>query len=155
MSDNYYFAYAGRPRDPRLLSRGHVRLLRRLRYWFRARLGFLVGAQAQTCKDCWRTDGIDFHADTAIWNAVVAPPGADLSSCEREGWGGVFCLECFDRRAEARDIDYRPGLVVYGRHCWLVELPRGGDYRRAIGALDGYPLLMSPEEAVRRVRDRE
>lgn len=26
----------------------------------------------QTCKDCWRTDGIDFEVPAGLWRAVVA-----------------------------------------------------------------------------------
>lgn len=92
-----------------------MRLLRQLRYHLSQ------WPRRQTCKDCWRTDGLDFHVGTSTWNAVVAPPDADLSHYQREGWGGVFCLECFDRRAEARGVDYSGDLAIMGRRAWMAD----------------------------------
>src|SRR5207253_1345605 len=79
-----------------------IRLVRHLSYLLQ------WPPRRQTCKDCWRNDGIDFHVPPEIWNAVVAPIGWPAWW----DWGGVLCLECFDRRAEKRGIDYSGGLAV-------------------------------------------
>jgi hypothetical protein len=77
-----------------------LRFLRRLRYW-------LLVPRQQTCEDCWRTDGIDFHVDTWIWNLVAAPPEwlAEMAECV----------------AQARGIDYSGSVAVMGRHAWLAS----------------------------------
>jgi hypothetical protein len=86
-----------------------------------------VPPRQQTCKDCWRNDGLDFYVPPATWNAVVKPEirGYALDQTvvgepyDREGWPGVLCLECFDRRAQARGIDYSGYVAVMGRKAWL------------------------------------
>ena len=80
-----------------------LRLLRRVVYavnpWRR-----------QTCKDCWRAGGLDFHVPDEVWQAVV--PGRTT----------VLCLDCFDRRAEAARVDYSPTIRLLGRQCGILTL---------------------------------
>lgn len=104
-----------------------MRWLRRLRYLLSR------PARRQTCKDCWRNDGLDFHVTTEVWNAVVAPryetytgPSGlpwtrptDLTSYVREGWPGVLCLACFDKRAERRGVNYMNAVRVHGSRWWM------------------------------------
>jgi hypothetical protein len=90
---------------------GGMRLARRLWFLWRRRFG---GAR-QTCRDCWRNDGIDFLVPNVVWRLVT-------------GWhdgGGVLCLACFDRRAERKDVDYSAFVAVGGRRCWMAP---GGAY---------------------------
>jgi len=77
-----------------------VKLVRRFRYRLR-RL-----PRPQTCKDCWRSDGIDFYVPEQVWDAVAR-------DCT------VLCLTCFDRRAESEAVDYSDSLVIMGRRSWL------------------------------------
>ena len=77
-----------------------VKLVRRFRYRLR-RL-----PRPQTCKDCWRSDGIDFYVPEQVWDAVAR-------DCT------VLCLTCFDRRAEGAAVDYSDSLVIMGRRSWL------------------------------------
>lgn len=68
----------------------------------------------QTCKDCWRSDGIDFHVPDPLWRAVCA------GSVWADGvTDPVLCLDCFDRRAERAGIDYAAAITVLGRRSWL------------------------------------
>jgi hypothetical protein len=105
------------------------RAVRRLRY------DLSRPPRQQTCKDCWRGDGLDFHVPTDVWNAVVVPQyetflgpsgiamtrPTDLEPYRQEGWPGVLCLECFDRRAKARGVDYSGVLAIMGHHAWLAD----------------------------------
>lgn len=95
--------------------------------WLFGRLRSLIHHGHAACMDCGRIDGLDFHVPPEIWNAVVVPSirgyQQDMlvvgAPYDREGWPGVLCLECFDRRAEARGIDYSGDLAVMGRGSWL------------------------------------
>ena len=120
----------------RSLWRGHTWAYRLL-----ARLAFDATAQAmrarlcrvryrltppprpQTCKDCWHSGGLDFHVPDVLWRAVI-----DGQVWKVPGLGAVvdpvLCLACFDRRAEDRGVDYRPGLVVLGSRSWLVGMAK-------------------------------
>ncbi len=60
----------------------------------------------QTCKDCWRSDGIDFYVPDDVWDAVAR-------GCT------VLCLGCFDRRAGRARIDYGSVVTVLGRKAWM------------------------------------
>lgn len=110
---------------------GSVRWLRRLIYVLSPY------PRQQTCKDCWRPDGLDFHVPTPIWNEVttvpVWPPMA------REGFPGVLCLECFDRRAQVRGIDYSGELVIMGRHAWLADGIAATRLRERVGNAGATP----------------
>ncbi len=67
----------------------------------------------QTCKDCWHSGGLDFHVPDVLWRAVI-----DGQLWKVPGLGAVanpmLCLACFDRRAEHRGVDYRPGSGSIG-----------------------------------------
>ena len=77
----------------------------------------------QTCKDCWHSGGLDFHVPDVLWRAVI-----DGQVWKVPGLGAVvdpvLCLACFDRRAEDRGVDYRPGLVVLGSRSWLAGMAK-------------------------------
>lgn len=63
----------------------------------------------QTCRDCYRNgrEAIWFYVPDELWEAVM-----DRSQA-------VICLTCFDRRAEARSVNYGPVIEVQGRGSWL------------------------------------
>jgi len=88
---------------PPIACREELKLfLRQIRYLLRR------PPRRQTCKDCWRSDALDFYVPDPVWDAVAR-------GCT------VLCLACFDRRAEDAGIDYRSWLTVLGRGSWLVR----------------------------------
>lgn len=88
-----------------------ARTIRRLRY-------AVTPQPPQTCKDCWRSDGIDFHVADETWVKVTAGclwrvPGLGAVASP------VLCLPCFDRRARSAGVPYTDTLVVLGVESWL------------------------------------
>lgn len=99
------------------MSRRLARLARRAAFALR----YSGCAAPQTCKDCWRADGLDFLVSNRIWNLVMA--GVPY---EGEGVGGVVCLSCFDARARAAGVPYHDHLVVLGAQAWQAGSYEGG-----------------------------
>src|SRR5207302_7664570 len=93
----------------------------------------LYPRRPQTFKDCWRSDGFDFHVPESIWRQVIAGASWRVPGIERVT-NPVLCLSCFDRRAERVGINYSGSIVVMGRRSWLAGRP---DYRRRGGSPGG------------------
>ena len=60
------------------------------------------GGRRQTCKVCKCPDKFDFNVPDETWNRVVPV----------EYQQGVVCLECFDRFACEKQIDYSDSIEV-------------------------------------------
>lgn len=73
------------------------------------------------CEDCGRKEYMDFLVSNRTWNLVIAGVCSD-----REGVGGVVCLECFDHRARVAGVEYRDEVVVFGTDCWMAGGYEGG-----------------------------
>src|SRR6185503_9128857 len=59
-------------------------------------------ASRQSCKKCGVRSGIDFHVPDALWVAIVPK----RFSCK------PLCLDCFDKFAAQRGIEYHRSLRV-------------------------------------------
>lgn len=96
--------------------------------------------EGMSCDDCKRpfSEVIDFIVATPIWNYVMAGITETTYTIREglvdktiyprvEGYGGVVCLACFDKRARVLSIPYWDSLVVYGIDCWMgsvtVQMP--------------------------------
>lgn len=73
----------------------------------------------QRCKNCGCADGFNFHVPDHVWRAVV-PKHLE---------NRVVCLQCFDRFAKEKEVDYATslsGLVFAGQKAtFLLDAPAG------------------------------
>jgi hypothetical protein len=60
------------------------------------------GGKRQTCKVCKCPDKFDFNVPDEVWSRVVPV----------EYQRGVVCLDCFDRFASEKQIDYSDSIEV-------------------------------------------
>ena len=95
-------------------------------------------SERPACAACWRKPQFAYHVPDSVWDAVVKPgpyniPGRGLTT---SAW---ICLQCFDRRARTRGIEYWSDLVVFGHDAWMVtSYVRTPEYQEKLAERRGY-----------------